>query len=173
MAVLALVTLPLSGHIRPMMAAARALQRAGHRPVVVGPPDLTAKIPQDVEVRTVGTSDLPLGSLDALCGCLTRMTSVSDMRQMFRTVAVLSRFYIDHLPGAVERMGAQAILHDQLEPGAGLVARGLSRTLGVRHISLACALPMNREPSVPPPFMGWRYRPGKFGAWLNGGYYNV
>lgn len=173
MAILALVTLPLSGHMRPMIAAARALQQAGHRPIVIGPTDLTARVPKDVETRTVGLSDMPPGHLDDMCACLTRMQSLKDMTQMLNAVAALTQFYLDHLPAAVEAIGASAILHDQLEPGAGIVARGLSCTLGVRHVSLACALPMNREAAVPPPFMGWRYRPGPFGAWLNGGYYNV
>lgn len=156
-----------------MIAAARALQRAGHRPVVVGPADLTATIPSDVKTLSVGARDLPPGQLTALCECLTRMSSWGDMRQMVAGLATLSQFYLDHLPAAMEQLGADAILHDQLEPGAGLVARGLARSHGIKHISLACALPMNRDPSVPPPFMGWRYRPGPVGQWLNGGYYNV
>ena len=173
MATLALVTLPLSGHIHPMVAGARALKAAGHRPVFVGPVDLIARLPEDVDTLVVGESDLPAGRLDALCACLSRMTSLSDMRSMLKAIAALSAFYIRHLPGAVETLGASAILHDQLEPGAGIVARGLSRLLGVTHVSLACALPMNREASVPPPFMGWAYRPSAFGRWLNGGYYTV
>jgi len=156
-----------------MMAAARALRKAGHRPVVVGPHDLTAKIADDIEVLTVGARSLPPGQLDQMCACLSRMTSWGDVRQMFSTIAILSQFYLDHLPAAVERLGADAILHDQLEPGAGIVARGLSRSHGFKHISLACALPMNREASIPPPLMGWKYRPNAFGHWLNGGYYNV
>lgn len=173
MATFALITLPLSGHQRPMMAAARALRRAGHRAVIVGPPDLTVKLAGDIETMTVGANDLPPGQLDAMCACLSRMTAWGDVQQMFGTVATLSQFYLTHLPAAIERLGADAVLHDQLEPGAGIVARGLSRSHGLKHISLACALPMNREAAVPPPFMGWRYRPTAFGHWLNGGYYNV
>jgi zeaxanthin glucosyltransferase len=173
MATIALVTLPLPGHQMPMMAAARALRTAGHRPVVVGPYDLTASIADDIEVLTVGTTSLPPGQLDQMCACLSRMTSWGDVRQMFSTIAALSQFYLDHLPAAVQKLGADAILHDQLEPGAGIVARGLSRSHGLKHISLACALPMNREASIPPPLMGWTYRPNAFGHWLNGGYYNV
>ena len=173
MATLALITLPLSGHMNPMVAAARALRRAGHRPVVLGPADLVARLPEDVEARIIGEADLPRGELDARCACLSRMGSLDDVRRMFALVADLSRFYVTHLPSALEQLGAQALLHDQLEPGAGLVARGLSRSLGLRHLSLACALPMNQEASVPPPFMGWRSRPGPGGQGLNGGYYTV
>lgn len=156
-----------------MMAAARALRRAGHRPVIVGPADVTAKITNDIETLTIGAADLPPGQLDALCACFARMTSWGDVQQMFKTLANLSAFYLTHLPAAVEQLGADAVLHDQLEPGAGIVARGLSRTHGVAHVSLACALPMNRDGAIPPPFLGWRYRPSAFGHWLNGGYYNV
>ena len=172
MATFALVTLPLSGHIHPMMAAARALMRSGHRPVVVGPPDLVARIPDDIETRVIGAADFPRGELDLVCSCLSRMRSWSDMQSMFSLTAALSRFYIRHLPRALERLGADGVIHDQLEPGAGLVGRGLA-SRHFAHVSLACALPMNREPSVPPPFMGWRYREGAYGHWLNGGYYNV
>jgi zeaxanthin glucosyltransferase len=173
MTTLALITLPLPGHYRPMMAAARSLRRAGHRPVIVGPADVTAKIAKDIETLPIGLRDLPPGQLDALCACLTRMRSWGDAQQMFKTLASLSAFYLTHLPAAMEQLGADAILHDQLEPGAGIVARGLSPTHGTTHISLACALPMNRDGAIPPPFLGWKYRPSAFGHWLNGGYYNV
>lgn len=174
MATFAIVTLPLTGHMRPMMAACRALKEAGHRPVVVGPIDLLARVPDDIETLPIGAQSLPSGALDEMCACLSRMTSFGDVRDMFSAVATLSRLYLDHLSDAVVHLGADGIIHDQLEPAAGIVARGLKRTHPkFRHISLACALPMNREPHVPPPFMGWRYRPGPFGAWLNGGYYTV
>ena len=172
MATLALITLPLSGHIHPMMAAARALQAAGHRPVVVGPPDLVARIPEDIDTHTIAAADCPPGALDRRCACLSRMSRPSDIGEMFALVAELSQLYVDHLPAALDALGADAVLHDQLEPAAGLVARAGARE-GLAHISLACALPMNREPAVPPPFMGWRYRTGAWGHWLNGGYYNV
>lgn len=157
-----------------MMAAVRALRDAGHRPVVVGPIDLIARIPDDIETYVMGPQALPEGRLDELCTCLTKMTSVSHVQQMFRAVATLSQFYLDHLPDAVLALGADGIMHDQLEPAAGIVARGLRKADPTfDHISVACALPMNRDPHVPPPFMGWAYRSGSFGAWLNGGYYNV
>lgn len=174
MATFVIVTLPLTGHMRPMMAACHALKQAGHRPVIVGPLDLLARVPHDLETLAMGEQSLPAGALDALCACLTRMTSLSDVKDMFSAVATMSRLYLDHLPNAVAQLGADGIIHDQLEPAAGIVARGLAQADPTfRHISLACALPMNRDPHVPPPFMGWKYRTGRVGAWLNGGYYTV
>ncbi len=173
MATLALITLPLSGHINPMVAGARALTQAGHRPIFVGPPDLLARLPDDVATFEIGADIFPRGELDAQCACLSRMRRWSDVKQMLALIAALSQLYLDRLPKAVDQIGAEAILHDQLEPGAGIVARGLSQVAGLRHISLACALPMNRDPSVPPPVMGWPYRPTAYGHWLNAGYYRV
>jgi zeaxanthin glucosyltransferase len=173
MKTIAIVTLPLMGHMRPMLAGAYALRRAGHHPVIVGPADLVARLPEDISSKIIGEHDLKRGDLDAMCACLSRMTSWGDVRQMLHVVGRLSQFYLDHLPGALSDLGADSVLHDQLEPAAGLVARGLGRTSDLRHISLACALPMNRDWAVPPPLMGWRYRPGAYGAWLNAGYYRV
>ncbi len=172
MATFALITLPLSGHMNPMMAAARALMASGHRPVVVGPPDLVARVPDDIETLIIGERDFPTGELDRICACLSRMRSWSDLTSMFTLTARLSRFYLRHLPRALEQIGADGLIHDQLEPGAGLVGRGLS-SRRFAHISLACALPMNREPSVPPPFMGWKYNSSAYGHWLNAGYYRI
>ena len=173
MATLALVTLPLAGHMHPMVVAARALREAGHHPVVVGPHDLVTRLPDDVDRHAIGEAELPPGALDTRCACLARMRGLDDMRAMFSLIAQLSDFYIRHLPTALEALGAAALIHDQLEPGAGIVARGLSRSLGLKHVSLACALPMNREAAVPPPFLGWKYRDGSFWRWIHVGYYTV
>ncbi len=172
MATFALITLPLSGHMNPMMTAARAMMRSGHRPVVIGPHDLIARVPKDIETLTIGARDIPPGELDRVCACLSRMRSWSDLNAMFTLTARLSQFYLKHLPRALERLGADGVIHDQLEPGAGIVGRGLS-SKHFAHISLACALPMNREPSVPPPFMGWKYNASAYGHWLNAGYYRI
>lgn len=174
MATLALLTLPLAGHFNPMMAGARALKAAGHRPVVIGPPDVIDRVPADISTWVIGSTDWPRGSLADRCACLSRMRSVTDFRRMLQLVADHSQFYLDHLPDAIEAINADGIIHDQLEPAVGIVARGLKmRSSSLAHISLACALPMNREALILPPLLGWSYRASAFGAWLNQGYYRV
>jgi zeaxanthin glucosyltransferase len=61
------------------------------------------------------------------------------------------------------------IVGDQTEAAAGLVARHL----GLPYVSVANALPLNREPDVPPPFTGWRYDPSDWGRDRNRGGYRI
>jgi zeaxanthin glucosyltransferase len=63
-------------------------------------------------------------------------------------------------------MGADAIIGDQVEAAAGLLAAHL----GLPHVSIACGLPINAAPGIPMPFLGWRYDPSPKGVeWITGG----
>ncbi len=60
-------------------------------------------------------------------------------------------------------IGADCIIADQMEPAGGLVAEHL----GLPFVSVACALPVNREALVPLPVMPWRYRAAPWGERRN------
>ena len=66
--------------------------------------------------------------------------------------------YVDELPAAFEARRIDALVCDQLEAAGGLVARGM----GLAYASIANALPINREPTVPPFYTGWGSSPS---AW--------
>ncbi|HEX2146467.1 MAG TPA: nucleotide disphospho-sugar-binding domain-containing protein, partial [Pseudorhizobium sp.] len=75
---------------------------------------------------------------------------------ILRTVhdgAVLSEFMCRHAPAHIKPLGVDAILGDQMEPAAGLVARHLDLPL----VSIACALPVERDKGIPLPFLSWPY----------------
>ncbi len=72
-------------------------------------------------------------------------------------------------PSALRRIGADALIVDQLEAGGGLVAEHL----GLPYASIAVTVPMNREPGVPPPFVGWRHDPSRQGVKRNLGGWRV
>jgi zeaxanthin glucosyltransferase len=57
------------------------------------------------------------------------------------------------LPAAIEALGIDAIIADQMEAAGGLVAEAL----GLPFVSVACALPVNREPGIPLPVMPFAY----------------
>ena len=55
------------------------------------------------------------------------------------------------------------LIADQLEPAAALLAEHL----GLPFASVASALPINREPGIPPPYVGWRHDPSDRGVKRN------
>ena len=55
---------PGTGHINPMTALARALERRGHRVVIFGIADTEARVrAAGVEFCVIGEQDYPLGTL--------------------------------------------------------------------------------------------------------------
>jgi zeaxanthin glucosyltransferase len=73
------------------------------------------------------------------------------------------------LPSALERIGAEALIGDETEPATGLVARHLR----LPWITSVTGLPLLRDPLVPPPFVGWRFRDDAGGLKRNEGGYRV
>lgn len=67
------------------------------------------------------------------------------------------------LPDALRRSAVDLVLADQNEPAAATVAE----RLGLPFISVCPGLPLNREPAIPPPFFGWRYRDTPLGRARN------
>ncbi len=66
----------------------------------------------------------------------------------------LSDLLCRELPGALRRSEVDMVLADQNEPAAASVAESLK----LPFISVCPSLPLNREPSIPPPFFGWAWR---------------
>jgi zeaxanthin glucosyltransferase len=66
-------------------------------------------------------------------------------------------------PAVLRGLGVDAILADQMEAAGGLVAGAL----GVPFVSVAAALPVNREPHLPLPVMPWGVAHDEAGQRLN------
>ncbi|WP_207103108.1 glycosyltransferase, partial [Paracoccus shandongensis] len=70
----------------------------------------------------------------------------------------------DGLP-VLRALAPDLILGDQMEPASGLLARAA----GVPLVSVACAVPMDPEPGIPLPFLGWPHDPTAQGLRRNAG----
>jgi zeaxanthin glucosyltransferase len=81
----------------------------------------------------------------------------------------MSAMLLRDLPAALERIGAQAVIGDETEPAAGMVACHL----GLPWITSVTGLPLLRDPLVPPPFVGWPFRDDPKGLKRNAGGYKV
>lgn len=67
------------------------------------------------------------------------------------------------LPDALRAAQIDAVVGDQLDPGVGLAAA----FVGIPWVSVACALLVNREAGIPPPFTAWHYNGSRIGVYRN------
>ncbi|GGD32135.1 nucleotide disphospho-sugar-binding domain-containing protein [Aureimonas glaciei] len=160
MAHYALICPPFYSHVRVFEALAEALAARGHRTTFVLNAGGERLISSDgPAVVTTG----PGGDLDAI---IKRAARPNGPLGILRTVADTARL-TDALcrdgPALLKAIGADAIVGDQMEPAAGLLAAHL----GLPLVSVACALPVNAAPGVPLPFLGWPYDPSLAGLKRN------
>jgi zeaxanthin glucosyltransferase len=149
----AVIAPPLTGHWKPLAALAAELGERGHQVTFV----------HGEEARGLAARlDAPFAAIPS-DGLSEHKGVRGTVREMARQTDMLCR----HAPALIGELRADAIIADQLEPAGGLIAEHL----GLPFATVACALPINREPKLPPPYVGWRYDPSPRGqGWAKGGW---
>lgn len=159
----AIVAPPLRGHMDPLNALAASLRERGHRVTVFS---------DEAGLELAGPG-LGRVRVDADDGELARRAVRADgSAGLFATIRAMARrtdALCSALPAALRTAGVEVMLADQTEAAGALAALHL----GLPHASIACALPLDREDAVPPPFVGWGQRRDALGLWLNRGGYRV
>lgn len=162
MAKIALLCPPVPGHLHPMAALGRALQRRGHSVIFFHIAGIAAAVrAQGLEFEAIGGVET-----DALPDSISEMAAARGLRSLRFAVECARRtaeLLCDGLPAAFEKMRVDLVLADQNEPAAATVAEHL----GLTYISVCTGLPLNREPDIPPPFVPWTYRAGIAGRARN------
>jgi zeaxanthin glucosyltransferase len=144
---------PLTGHWKPLAALAAELMERGHDVTFIHGDD-ARDLAERHGAAFAGIRSEGLGRHQGVRGTVREMARQTDM---------LCR----HAPALIGELRADAIIADQLEPAGGLTAEHL----GLPFATVACALPINREPKLPPPYVGWPYEPSPRGqSWAKGGW---
>lgn len=149
----AVVAPPFYSHMQAMQALAGALMARGHRITFIQQEDASALINDPrIAFCPVGRNSHPAGSL-ARTLKLTGNPAGFSLLRVIRDLSDSTEMLCRELPGVLERLGVDGLIVDQMEAAGGVVAEGL----GLPFVSVACALPVNREPGLPLPVMPFNY----------------
>lgn len=149
----AILAPPLPSHWKALGALGHALTERGHDVIFV----------HQEQARPLADRFAPAFAAIPVGALADHKGVRGTVREMARQTDMLCR----HAPGIVRALGADAILADQLEPAGGLIADHLD----LPFASFATALPIDREPKMPPPYVGWPYDPSPRGqSWARGGW---
>ncbi len=161
---------PYAGHLNPMLALARGLVERGHRATFVAQADVGPKVSRpDIGFAPVGARTHPPGRLTRMTARLGGTTGLFGIGGVIRDMAATTDMLCEDVPAMLHEIHAGAIVADQTEPAGGLVAHHL----GIPFVSVANALLIDREPTVPPPFIGWGYDESPWGVQRNLGGYRI
>lgn len=159
----ALVCPPYASHIAAFEAIGEALLARGHEVAILAhggvEPELT------LEGATFLALPGDAADLSRIRHEAGRRNGMQRLWKVMRNGARSTADMASHAPALLRREGMEVLLVDQMEPGGGLVAR----SLGLPFLSVACSLPVDVDPAVPPPFVGWSYDPSPEGLKRNRG----
>jgi MGT family glycosyltransferase len=154
MAHFAVVAPALYSHFNTLTVLARELVARGHRVTFVHRPDAAAYVKDErIGFHAVGMVSHPAGSLPAMLARVANPGSPLGLRRVILDMAASTTMLCRELPAALRRLQVDFIVADQMEAAGGLVAEGI----GMPFVSVACALPVNREPGIPLPVMPFMY----------------
>ena len=171
----AVIAPPFTSHVRALAALAEQLLQRGHRVSWIAQADVQAVLPVSAEnsgisggsiaFHAVGNTSHPPGSLVQIVARAANPGGPLGLRRVIADVAALTDMLCREAPAVLKTIRADAIIADQMEAAGGLVAE----SLGLPLISVACALPVNRDPRVPLPVMPWGFAKDLRGEQLNEG----
>jgi zeaxanthin glucosyltransferase len=129
-------------HFSAQAALASELVDRGHRVTFFQQVDAAAHLADPrLGFRALGITSHPRGSFDAVMRRAANPGSPLGLRRVIGDMARSTDMLCRELPA------------DQMEAAGGLVAEAL----GLPFVSVACALPVNREPGIPLPVMPFAY----------------
>lgn len=144
------------GHLNPMCALGRELQRRNHQVTLFGIPDVGSKvIKSGLNFQTVGETEFPVGSLERKHKQLGEMSGLPGFKFTSNWIQEETAMLLGELPEALKATGVEALLVDQTAPPGGTVADFLN----LPFVTVCNALLINYEPGVPPFFTHWSYNP--------------
>lgn len=160
-----LICPPIAGHVNPLAALGRALIRRGHQVSFVHVGDLEQKaLAEGLGFIALGDGDYARGELARSVEQLSKLSGIASLKFAVACACRISNLILRYGPEAMRSARIDALLVDQNEPAGGTVAEHL----GIPFVTVCTSLPLNREPLIPPPFVGWQYHDSVFAGWRNG-----
>ncbi len=142
---------PATGHINPLAALARRLQKRGHSVVIFGIADVEARVKASgIDFSLIGQSDYPPGTLQKLDRHLSGLRGLPSFKFTLERIENTARMVLRDGPEAARRANVEAFLVDEADFG-GHVAD----YLGLPFVSLALIPPMVWDNRIPPYCFGW------------------
>lgn len=145
---------PLPGHLNPFCVLGRELVRRGHKATIFSVADAQSMVQNEsLPFVAVATERFPPGSLVATLQELKRQQGLRSVVFVIREANAILRSILESAPAIFQRESVDFVLADQNEPASASVAEHL----GIPFASICTSLPLNREPAIPPSFVGWSY----------------
>jgi zeaxanthin glucosyltransferase len=145
-----------TGHLNPMTTLGYELKRRGHQVTVVGILDAEQKaLAAGLDFCAIAPLECPYGTMQKLFDELGKLNGLAALKYTISSIRNGAETFLKEAPKAIKEAGIDALLVDQVSPAGGTVAEHLD----IPFVSVASALMINQDISVPPFNTSWNYSP--------------
>ncbi|MEM8722630.1 MAG: nucleotide disphospho-sugar-binding domain-containing protein [Cyanobacteria bacterium P01_G01_bin.39] len=142
------------GHLNPMCALGKELQRRNNSVTIFGIADIKSKVDNSgLNFCLIGEQEYPLGKLERQYAELGKMSGVEGLKFTIQLLVNENRMLFDNIPAAIKSAGIEVLIIDQVTLAGGTIADMME----LPYVTVCNALLINREASVPPYFTHWGY----------------
>ncbi|HEY1227760.1 MAG TPA: glycosyltransferase, partial [Ramlibacter sp.] len=160
----AVIAPPFTSHVRALEALAGELLARGHRVSWLHQADVRVELSDPrIHFVALGARSHPSGSLGRVVERAASPGGPWGIARVIADMAASTDMLCREAPAVLRELDVDAVLADQMEAAGGLVAPAL----GIPFVSVAAALPVNREPRLPLPVMPWGMARNEAGLRLN------
>lgn len=146
---------PAVGHLNPMANLGNELQKREHKVTLFGVPDVREKMANSqLEFFEIGAEDYPHGTVDSMYTRLGELAGLEGLKYVIECFQKETLMLFREAPDAITKVGVNALLVDQTILAGGTIADYLN----LPFVNICNALPLNREPGIPPYFTHWLYQ---------------
>ncbi|MDE8557658.1 glycosyltransferase [Pantoea vagans] len=149
----AVIAPPFYSHVQALAHLSQALIARGHQITFLQQTDVSALLTDSrIGFFPLGLASHPAGSLAHTLQLAAHPLGPSMLKlinEMARSTEMLCR----ELPVMLKTLAIDGVIVDQMEPAGALAAESLN----LPYVSVACALPLNREPDFPLAVMPFNY----------------
>ncbi len=148
-----LISMPLMGHLNPMVALARKLRSRGNDVVFIGIPDIEpAVLAAGVTFLPYCEEEYPLGSMARILGPAATMRGLALAEFAYRDlIPGLNQAAFKHLPEKLAEAGIQALVLDTIHSFVELVPM----SLGMPYVHIWNVFPVDTTGLTPPSYFSW------------------
>ena len=159
----AVIAPPFTSHVRALEALAGELLARGHRVTWLQQDDVRGVLTdRRIAFAAVGSTSHPPGSLARVIARAAK-PGLWGIRRVIDDMAASTDMLCREAPAVLREARVDAVLADEMEAAGGVVAQAA----GLPFVSVAAALPVQREPHLPLPVMPWGCARDEVGAQLN------
>jgi zeaxanthin glucosyltransferase len=140
-----ILSFPATGHLHPLTALGRELERRHHTVTVFQVADVEDLIHgAGLRFHEIGELDFPPGTLQALNERLSRLHGPEAMEFVFERIHRNAKIVLRDAPMRIRSEGIDALIVDQAEFAGGSVAE----YLGLPFVTAILTLPLDLHPSI-------------------------